>query len=109
GNGNGNGTVSYSVAANSSTSARSGTITVGGQTFTMNQAGNTCSYTLSWPSASHGAGAESESFDVTAPAGCIWSATTSQTWITMTSAGNGNGNGTVSYTVAANSSTSARS
>src|SRR5207253_5812204 len=38
GSGTGNGTVSYTVSSNSST-ARSGTITAGGQTFTVNQAG----------------------------------------------------------------------
>ncbi len=36
--GNGNGTVTYSIAANSG-SARVGTLTIGGQTFTVNQAG----------------------------------------------------------------------
>ncbi|MBI2559745.1 MAG: hypothetical protein HYW14_01245, partial [Planctomycetes bacterium] len=35
----GNGTVNYSVAANSSTNSRQGTMTIAGQTFTVNQAG----------------------------------------------------------------------
>ncbi len=37
--GSGGGTVTYSVAANTGSSARTGTITVGGQTFTITQAG----------------------------------------------------------------------
>lgn len=37
--GTGSGTVSYSVAANTSASPRSGTMTIAGQTFTVNQAG----------------------------------------------------------------------
>ncbi len=37
--GNGNGTVNYSVAANSGASARTGTLTIGGQTFSVIQAG----------------------------------------------------------------------
>jgi hypothetical protein len=37
--GSGNGTVNYSVAANNSTSSRMGTMTIAGQTFTVNQAG----------------------------------------------------------------------
>ena len=37
--GSGNGTVNYSVAANGSTSSRSGTMTIAGLTFTVNQAG----------------------------------------------------------------------
>jgi hypothetical protein len=35
----GNGSVNYTVAANSSTTARSGSITIGGRTFTVNQVG----------------------------------------------------------------------
>jgi hypothetical protein len=34
----GNGTASYSVAANSSTTSRTGTMTIAGQTFTVSQA-----------------------------------------------------------------------
>jgi Zn-dependent metalloprotease len=37
--GSGNGTVSYSVAANTATTSRTGTITIAGQTFTVSQAG----------------------------------------------------------------------
>jgi hypothetical protein len=37
----GTGTVSYSVSANTGTSSRSGTMTIGGQTFTVTQNGNT--------------------------------------------------------------------
>ena len=54
--GSGNGTVPYSVAANSTTSARTGTLTVAGQTFTVNQAALACSYTLSSASQSVAAG-----------------------------------------------------
>lgn len=36
--GSGNGTINYTVAANTATTARSGTITAGGQTLTVNQA-----------------------------------------------------------------------
>jgi C1A family cysteine protease len=37
--GTGSGTVSYSVSANLSTASRSGTLSIGGQTFTVNQSG----------------------------------------------------------------------
>jgi hypothetical protein len=37
--GSGNGTVNYTVAANTSTSSRTGTLTIAGQTFTVTQAG----------------------------------------------------------------------
>jgi hypothetical protein len=39
--GTGNGTINYSVSTNTSPSARSGTLTIGGQTFTVNQAAPT--------------------------------------------------------------------
>src|ERR1700752_4004324 len=45
--GSGNGSVPYSVAANTSTAARTGTLTVAGQTYTISQAGVSCSYSLS--------------------------------------------------------------
>ena len=104
--GSGNGAVNYSVDANSSTSLRTGTLSVGGQTFTVNQAGIICSYTLSASSGSHTAAVESGSFGVTAQAGCGWNATANQTWIHTTSFGSGSG--TVGYTVDVNSSPNAR-
>jgi hypothetical protein len=45
--GTGNGTVSYSVSANSSTSLRTGTMTIAGQTFTVTQEGISTSTTWS--------------------------------------------------------------
>ncbi len=42
GSGSGNGAVNYSVAANPGSVARSGTMTIAGQTFTVNQAGILC-------------------------------------------------------------------
>jgi hypothetical protein len=39
-NGTGNGMVNYSVAANTTSSTRTGTITIGGQTFTVTQSGS---------------------------------------------------------------------
>jgi hypothetical protein len=39
---------------------------------------------------------------VSAPAGCDWTATASQAWITVSSGGTGSGNGTVVYAVAQN-------
>jgi hypothetical protein len=100
--GSGNGTVSYTVAANSSTASRTGTLTVAGQTVTVTQASAACSYTVSPTSDTAAAGGETGSTSVTAQAGCSWTATSNATWITITSGSSGSGNGTVSYTVAAN-------
>src|SRR5204862_92088 len=44
--GSGNGTVSYSVAANTGTTSRTGTMTIAGQTFTVTQAGAPCTFSI---------------------------------------------------------------
>jgi hypothetical protein len=71
--GTGNGTVSFSVAANTGTSSRTGTITAGGQTFTVNQAGVTCSNpaapTLTAPTAASSAASYTLSWTGTSPDG----------------------------------------
>jgi uncharacterized protein (TIGR03437 family) len=103
--GSGSGTVEYSVAANTGTSSRTGTLTIAGQTFTATQAaGSTCSYAIVPTSASAPAGGTTGSVTVTAASGCTWTAASTASWITITSGASGSGNGTVSYTVAASSS-----
>src|SRR5262249_57315058 len=88
-------------------SARSGTLSAGGQTFTVNQSGAPCTYTLSAPSASFTSSGGLGSVNVTAGSGCSWTAASGVAWITTTSSGSGSG--TVNYSVAANTGTSARS
>ncbi|MBI4657250.1 MAG: hypothetical protein HY735_00115, partial [Verrucomicrobia bacterium] len=105
--GSGSGTVRYSVAANTGASARNGTITVQGQSFSITQAGVSCSYAISPASRTHGAGAEENSFNVLTADGCAWTANTSDIWITVKTA-NGSGNGTISYSVAINPGTTER-
>jgi len=103
--GTGNGSVGYSVAANATTSTRTGTVTIAGQTFTVTQAGVACTFTLSPTGASPGAAASSATVGVTAAASsCTWTAASNASWITITSGASGTGNGTVGYSVAANTS-----
>ena len=97
-NGSGNGTVSFSVAANNGP-ARTGTITIAGQTFTVTQASG-CTFTLPSETIQFPSQGGSGSFSVTTSNACSWTATTTASWITITS-GAGTGNGTVSFTVAA--------
>ena len=107
--GSGNGTVPYSVAANATTSARTGTLTVAGQTYTVNQAALACSYTLSSASQSVAAGGGTGSTNVTAPAGCAWTGISNNTsWLTVTSGASGNGGGTVAFSASSNPNTSPR-
>jgi hypothetical protein len=109
--GSGNGLVAYSVAANTATSARTGTVTIAGQTFTVTQAAAAppCSYSISQTSASAAATGGSGSVTVTASTGCSWTGVSNASWITVTSGASGSGNGSVGYSVAANTSTSTRS
>ncbi|MGI8788174.1 MAG: FG-GAP-like repeat-containing protein [Pyrinomonadaceae bacterium] len=101
--GTGNGTVTFTVAANTG-AGRTGTIIVNGQTFTVNQPGN-CGYVLSPTSANFEAAGGTGSFTVTTTvAGCAYTATSGDSWITITAGSSGTGNGTISYTVAANNS-----
>jgi|GEM_PF-3551880 len=108
--GSGNGTVAYSVAANSATTQRTGTITAAGYSYTVTQAAATssCSYSLSSSSANYDNAAHTGSFNVTSSSGCSWTASPGASWITITSGASGSGSGTVAYSVAANSGSSQR-
>ena len=101
GTGTGSGPVSFTVQGNAG-AARSGTISVAGQTFTVNQ-GAACTNQISTQNTNFSALGGSGIFSVTTGAGCTWTATSTVNWITITSGGSGTGNGTGNFTVAANS------
>lgn len=106
--GSGNGTVSYTVAANPNPSTRVGTMTIAGQTFTVNQAAATCSYSIA-PTAAHYTSADSNgNIAVTTGTGCTWASVSNDAWIIINSGLSGSGNGTVNYTVSTNASISSR-
>jgi hypothetical protein len=98
--GTGNGTVNFNVAANTGP-ARTGTLTIAGQTFTVNQASG-CVYMLSATNQNAVAAGVTGSVSVTANVGCAWTAISNAVWLTISSGSNGTGNGTVNFTVAAN-------
>ena len=103
--GSGNGSVGYVVLPNIG-SARSSTISIGGQTFTVSQAAPppSCTYKLNPEGATVPAAGGTGTFTVTAANGCAWTAVpTTPQWITITSGASGNGNGTVAFSAAANS------
>ena len=107
--GTGNGSVPYSVAANTG-AARTGTLTVAGLTYTVNQAALSCSYTVSPTSQAMPLGGGTGLTDVTAPTGCAWTAVSNSTgWLTVTSGASGNGNGTVGFSTTANPNGTPRS
>lgn len=102
--GSGNGTVTVNAAANTGL-ARVGTVTIGGQTFTVNQAAaaSPCVYSINPTSQSvPAAGATGITVTVSTSAGCAWTATSNEAWLTITSGASGSGNGTVRLNAAAN-------
>jgi hypothetical protein len=101
--GNGNGKVNYTVAANSTTSTRAGSITIAGATLGISQAAGTSSYSLNPTSASVTAAGGSGSVIVTvSPSSATWTALSNASWITITSAKSGTGSATLKYAVASN-------
>jgi hypothetical protein len=100
--GSGNGTVRLNFAANTGT-ARTGTATIGGQTFTVNQAASACTYSINPTSQSiGGAGGAGTPVAVSTSNGCPWSAASNAAWLTITSGASGSGGGNVNFTIAAN-------
>jgi hypothetical protein len=98
--GTGNGTVDYRVAASTSSDSRNGTLTIGGQAHHITQAGQppaTCHYALTPSSASIGSNGGTASFAIATADGCAWTATSSASWLTVTSGSQGTGSGTVTY------------
>jgi hypothetical protein len=99
--GSGAGSVAFSAAANSA-AARTGTLTIAGQPFTVTEAA-ACSFSIAPTSQNADSAGGSGSTTVTAAAGCAWTATSNNPdWITITAGASGSGGGSVSFTVAAN-------
>jgi hypothetical protein len=96
----GAGSVVFGVDPNTGP-ARSGTLTIAGQTYTVNQASG-CTYSINPTSKSFPKNGGSDTVAVTTAAGCTWSAQSNVGWIDITSGASGNGSGTVAYKVDSN-------
>ena len=109
--GSGDGTVHYSVAANTGTNGLTGTMTIAGQTFTVTESGTTsssgsCSYALSGTSVTLTEKGGKKTVSVkTKGTDCDWTASTTNSWITITSGSSGTGNGKVVYSIPGNTNT----
>ncbi|MGA1869867.1 MAG: BACON domain-containing protein [bacterium] len=106
--GSGNRAVNYSVSSNTSTSSRIGTMTIAGETVTVSQSGVPCAYSIFPTNQSFDSMNGSGSVNVTTQSGCNWTATSNESWITITSGTSGRSNDTVAYSVEANTSTDSR-
>lgn len=67
-----------------------------------------CSYSASPPDRTFSAAGASSNFGVVAGTGCDWTASSSASWLTITSGSSGSGNGTINYTVDVNNTGSPR-
>ena len=105
-NGMSNGSVTYAVPGNTNTTALSGTMTIAGQTFTVNQIAGGCTYSLS-PTIGKIQTAGGLATVKVKPNfnDCAWSAVSNDSFITITDGASGIGKGTVTYVVAPNPNT----
>jgi hypothetical protein len=100
GNGSGDGKVDFVVDPNGGP-PRSATLTIAGQSFTVNQASG-CSYSITPTNQSVPSAGGPGSVAVTTSSGCTWDATTSAGWISITAGASGSGSGPVQFSVAPN-------
>ena len=103
--GTGSGSVQFTVAANGASAARTATVVVAGQSFTITQAGapaRVCNYVLNGTGQTFGASGGLGGVDMRTATGCAWQAQSSAPWLTITGGSSGSGDGTISFSVAAN-------
>ena len=110
GSGTGSGTVTLAIDVNGG-SARSGTITIAGQTVTIAQAATVsvaCTYSVSPITAAVPVAGGNVAVHVTTSPTCTWQASSQAAWIVAAAAGSGTGSGTITLAVAASTSSSPR-
>jgi len=101
--GSGSRRVTYVVDANPGAGSRSGTITVGGRTFTVTQAGTTsCDYSVAPVDFRECMYSGARTVAITTSAGCPWTASTPASWLTIGSGLSGAGPGTIAFSIASN-------
>jgi hypothetical protein len=106
------GNTSYTVLPNYTASARTATLTIGNQTFTLTQAAaasDTCALSLSQTALTTSASGDSLPIRVSATgSNCLWSAQSDVSWITPENVGVKSGTAILQFKVAANAASSAR-
>jgi hypothetical protein len=107
--GQGQGAVTLTIAPNSQSSARTASLIVNSQRYSVTQQGTPCRYTLSDSTARLSSDAGSTTVRVTAADGCAWTAASSESWVhVLPAAGTGAGNVTVGVDPNASGERSAR-
>jgi len=100
--GSGDGGIRIAVGGNSG-APRTGTVHVGPETLTVQQAGAACTYTIKPNSYDAGRGPDRITINVTAESWCTWTASTDADWVTIDAGSSGAGNGVVRLLIPANS------
>ena len=104
--GKGNASVAYAIGAHEGFDVRSATISVGGQSVRVSQAGRPipilCSYAVTPTAWTYPWEGGQGSIAVAAQPGCAWTAVSQAAWMTITLGGRGSGTGTFGFSVAVN-------
>lgn len=100
--------VTFNVSPNSDSSARSCTVTIADQNFTLTQSGVPCTYAITPTTATFGGAGGSGSVNVTAPSACNWTASSGGSWVVITSPSSGIGTSLVTFNVSPNPNSSSR-
>ena len=95
--------VTYAVDANADAGSRTGTMTIGGKTFTITQSGTAaCDYSVAPVDFRTCPYAGGSSVSITTGAGCPWTSSTPASWIAIASGLSGSGSGTIAFSLTGN-------
>ena len=94
-------TINFTVLPNAGLNSRSLSLQIGGNYYSIKQAG-VCVMSLNSTSFAPTAEAGSSFVGLTGAGGCSWNASSNSSWLSITSGFSGSGDGTVGYSIAAN-------
>ncbi len=106
--GQGPGVVTVVVASYAGAATRTGVVRVAGEDVQVTQAAPGCSFVVSPQSAAFSADGGEATVNVAAPFGCAWSASASDSWLTILQGSDGQGDGAVRFAAARLESADAR-
>ncbi|WP_027183630.1 M6 family metalloprotease domain-containing protein [Desulfovibrio inopinatus] len=107
--GTGTATILFYVDENTSTTPRSGTLTIADMTYTLTQQGVSCEYTISPTASEISAEYRVQGLSLYTNDACSWTAQSNDSWMTITSATSGTGTSTILFHVDQNTSPDPRS
>ena len=100
--GYGDASLTYSIASNPAAAVRTAEIVVVDQHLRLTQAAAACTYSLSRSGDRIGAAGGSLRFDIATLTGCSWTASTTASWLSFSTASSGSSSASIGVSVAAN-------